>query len=83
MSKSFTHPQPHWLPLHELPFVFPDPYVASANGDQFEEFLVAIGHSRWDLLKDYSRRIAKKYQIKSSMRFFGMDCEKKGFRIRV
>jgi hypothetical protein len=78
MGKTFTHPQPHWLPLHELPFLVQKPKTTSAATTKEEErFLYAILSN--DLLKDKCNRILQKYKVNKGFRFSELNIDKKHF----
>ncbi|MFM9976070.1 MAG: hypothetical protein ACKVON_16035, partial [Beijerinckiaceae bacterium] len=79
MSKTFTHPQPHWLPLHELPFQFPEPKTEYAAATDEEALLLLFGSSENDFLKDRCNKLLYKYQINNGLRFTKIDAENRCF----
>lgn len=77
MGKTFTHPQPHWLPLHELPFQFPESKTAHEAATNEEAFLLLLASSRSDIMKDRCNKLRHNFKINNGVRFTEVDCENK------
>ncbi|CAN1521506.1 hypothetical protein MCEMSEM23_01101 [Rhabdaerophilaceae bacterium] len=79
MGKTFAHPQPHWLPLHELPFQFPEPKSAKEAATDEEAFLLLSEASKYEALKEKCSKLSYKYKINKGIRFAKIAIEKKCF----
>jgi hypothetical protein len=79
MGKTYTHPQPDWFPLHELPFRVPQPRTKLAEDDPcFDPFEVP-SFSDSEAAAARADGIAAQFDLKNGFRFAGVNREQRAF----
>lgn len=79
MGKTFTHPQPDWFPLHELPFRVSRPTPELSKDDpNFDPFTVSQ-YSESEAAAARAAGIAAQFDLKNGFRFAGVSHERRAF----